>query len=148
MARWIDNAAGGTSQRLHPGPATILERSSKPTVVTMHPSEVAEPGFAPSPLLVQRDTRSMRFFLSPDKENLSTVPGSALAKCGGGFTDRAPRPRRVRPAAWDSRAREVSRFRPKTNGHARFRSHARGCRPSRAIRPGATWPARTGVRPR
>jgi hypothetical protein len=34
IARWIDSAAGGTSHRLHPGPATIRSRVRKPVTST------------------------------------------------------------------------------------------------------------------
>ncbi|GAA4516562.1 hypothetical protein GCM10023191_087740 [Actinoallomurus oryzae] len=33
MERWIDNAAGGISQRLHEGGATVRDRSKKPSRV-------------------------------------------------------------------------------------------------------------------
>ena len=33
MARWMDNAAGGISQRLHPGGATIRSRCRNPAAM-------------------------------------------------------------------------------------------------------------------
>ena len=42
MHRWIASAAGGTSQRLKPGPATMRSRSNKPGVAPPMPAVVAE----------------------------------------------------------------------------------------------------------
>jgi hypothetical protein len=37
IARWIDSAAGGINQRLHPGGATIRSRDRNPAAIYMSP---------------------------------------------------------------------------------------------------------------
>ena len=61
---------------------------------------------------------------------------------------RVERPQRARPAGWAGHAREVSRFRPKTNGHTRFRLRPAPCLRSLTIGPGTIWPVRTVGPPR
>lgn len=85
----------------------------------------------------------------------STIPMARPSKYSSCPQARTPRwsfgdlrRQSARPAERDCRAREVSRCRPKTNGHFPFRLHPARCRRSLTIGQDVTWPVRTVGRPR
>src|ERR1700710_3051836 len=97
MARWMDRAAGGMSQRLHPGGAIIRSRSRNPAAMSA-PLPFMTPRLEPRSILLPMQ---IAWLLPRDQCGIQATTGRIIRRAAGALR-RTPnaerRPRDAGPA--------------------------------------------------